>query len=132
LIEFIKQYHGNISDQEALMIQASENWHWLDQAPTVTDADVAKGFRLVTVTVDGIIPIDPHDEKAQKVAFAALPKDQQKAITDQADKDFWAKTTTHQARSSAAALTPGRWRRHGCSSATGWYRKRALSTGCPS
>jgi hypothetical protein len=92
LIEFIKQYHGNINDEEALKFKTSENWHWIGHEPIMTDADVAKGYKLVTVTLDGIIPIDPHNEKAQKEAFAALPKDQQKAITDQADKDFWSKT----------------------------------------
>lgn len=92
LIEFIKQYHRIISDEDALKLKTSENWHWIGPEPTVTDTDVAKKYKLVTVAVNGIIPIDPRDKKAQEEAFGALPKDQQKAINDQADKDFWAKT----------------------------------------
>ena len=92
LIEFIKQYRGNISDEDALKLKESENWHWIGPAPVVMDADLVKGFKLITVTEDGLIPIDPRDDKAQNQAFEALPPDQRKAVTDQADKDFWSKT----------------------------------------
>jgi hypothetical protein len=91
LVELVKQYN-KVDDAKAKELVGSGQWHWIGAPQSATKADAAKKYVLVTVTVDGVVPVDPRDDKAQKEAFAKLPKDQQDAINAETDREFWDKT----------------------------------------
>ena len=92
LVEFVKQYHQVATDEEARQIINTRKWTWEGNPPVVTDEDVRKKYKLVTVRVKGAVPVIERSEKDQKVAFGALSKPTQQAVNEQADKNFWDNT----------------------------------------
>lgn len=92
LLEFIKQYRGVQTDADAAALRDKERWHWHSTQPQVTQADVVKGYVLVTVTDASIKPSTASDKKERAQHLKQLPPGDQAAINTQADQEFWDKT----------------------------------------
>jgi len=92
MIEFIKQYRNVSTDAEAIALRDKEHWHWGGTLPKITDADVKKKYILITVEDSAIQPAAPGQQKERAEHFKTLPKEQQQAINEEADKEFWDKS----------------------------------------
>ncbi|WP_406335902.1 polymorphic toxin type 5 domain-containing protein [Streptomyces sp. NBC_00203] len=92
LIEFIKQYRGVATDQEAGRIRDQEQWKWTGTAPTVTDAHVRHGYILIPVTDRSVTPAT-EDERRQCCEFlTGLSSAEQEAFDAETDRRFWERT----------------------------------------
>jgi Domain of unknown function (DUF4157) len=92
LIEFIKQYRNVPTDAQAIALRDKEHWHWGGPLPKITDADVKKKYILITVEDSAIQPAAPGQQKERNEHFNTLLKEQQQAINEEADKEFWDKS----------------------------------------
>ncbi|MFF9119090.1 hypothetical protein ACF09Y_26470 [Streptomyces massasporeus] len=68
LIEFIKQYRGAGTNEEARRIGDQEDWKRAGTAPTVTEAHTRQGHNLIPVTDRSITPATA-DERRQRQEF---------------------------------------------------------------
>ncbi|MCU1502182.1 MAG: hypothetical protein JWM12_1536 [Ilumatobacteraceae bacterium] len=92
LIEFIKQYRRAASDTEAAALRDKEHWVWPGGPPTVTQADVDKGYVLITVKDTSIAPASKEDQQARAAYFQRLTPADQRAVNAETDQRFWART----------------------------------------
>jgi hypothetical protein len=108
LLEFVKQYRGVATDEEAERLRNRENWQWTDKPPTVTERNVRNGFILVTV-VDTSIKPSTSTEKVQRAKyFKTLSPDEQASINAEADQEFWTRTRYGVGRKLGTSTTDRR------------------------
>lgn len=92
LLEFIKQYRQVKTVEDAEKLRGKEDWHWLDEAPTVTENDVENGYVLITIR-DASIKRPSKSESAQRLKyFKRLSPAEQAALNAQTDEEFWGRT----------------------------------------
>jgi hypothetical protein len=92
LLEFIKQYRGIAADKDAAVLRDKENWRWVDSPPTVKQADVDKGYILITVHDPSITPGTEAEKKQRSEYFKGLAPGEQAAINAEVNREFWEKT----------------------------------------
>jgi hypothetical protein len=92
LLEFIKQYRGIATDEEAKALREKENWNWVGSPPTVKQTHVDSGYILISVNVSSIKPITQAEKKERRKYFKELPQGEQAAINAEVDRQFWEST----------------------------------------
>jgi hypothetical protein len=85
-VALIKQYHHFATDEEAKKYIADHKAHWVGGLPTVTEADVKKGYIIVTMTLPDL-KLPSRDR--QKKDFDQLTEEEKKSINAAANQQFW-------------------------------------------
>ncbi|HEX6178678.1 MAG TPA: hypothetical protein VF057_09990, partial [Thermoanaerobaculia bacterium] len=86
------QYRNLSSAQEAIAFRDRERWKWTKEAPTVRDADVKKGYILITVLDSSLTPGTDEEKNERGDYFKGLAPADQSSINAETDKQFWEKT----------------------------------------
>jgi hypothetical protein len=93
LLEFLKQYARLGSDEEAIALRDREKWHWtLDEGQVATQADVDKGYVLVSVSSNTPPRATPDQQASNARYLAAQTPADQGLVNDTVDTQFWEST----------------------------------------
>jgi hypothetical protein len=104
LIEFAVQYPNNEVDTREAAIAGIESGeiYWVDKnghpiapeaGPKVVQADIKKGYKLVTVYAPGVSPLSEAGLDDLREEFYALGDDDQADINQQTNQLFWQETS---------------------------------------
>jgi len=92
LREFVRQYRNAAGAAQADRLLGTEHWRWTGTPPEVTAADVARGYKVLTVTDHSLHLADAGRRAADDQAVAALDAVRRDALNAEADRRFRAAT----------------------------------------
>jgi len=92
LLEFIKQYRNVTTDAEAAALRDKEKWNWVGTPPSVTQADVDKGYILININDRSIKPSTLGEKKERAKYLKGLAAGEQAALNEETNRQFWERT----------------------------------------